>query len=368
MIISFQAKILKHYNKHFKILKITYLNFFKLMNRQNQGNILRKITVPLTILGTIYLLGTVGFMIIEKYSFLEALFMATITVTTVGYGLIRNLSPFGMAYTIVFIIISTGTAAYLVISTADLVVQTFLLGSFQGRRIKKMISRLKNHYIICGFGRVGKEIAKVLSKSNIKFVVIDKESETLEDCEKNGWLCIRGDATTDEVLQEAGIERAKGLLAALGDDSGNIYTVLSAKALNPSIYIVARASLKDAIGKLKKAGAERVITPEIIGARRMASLILQPAVCDFLDGITRDKTLELELAEIEINPNSKIDNISIKDASDKYKFGALIISVVDAGDKLSVIKASGETMLKGGQKLIAIGTKDQILQLNNLAI
>ena len=338
------------------------------MDRQPQTNLLRKITIPLIILGAIYLLGTIGYMVIEKWSFLEALFMATITVTTVGYTLIRDLSTFGMIYTILFIIVSTGTAAYLVISTADLVVQTFLLGSFQGRRVKKMISKLKNHYIICGFGRVGKEIAKTFSKGNIRFVAIDKNEEALSECEKNGWLCLKGDATTDEILIEAGIERAKGMLAAVGDDSENIYSILSAKALNPNIYIVARASKKDAIGKLKKAGAERVITPEIIGARRMASLVLQPAVCDFLDGITRDKTIELELAEIEIYPKSKIDNITIREAGEKYGFGALIISVVDSGDKLSIIKASGDTVLKGGQKLIAIGTKDQIQELNNLAI
>lgn len=338
------------------------------MKRQVQTSLIRKIAVPLLILGAIYLLGTAGFMIIEKWSFLEALFMATITVTTVGYTLIRDLSPFGMIYTIVFIVVSTGTAAYLVISTADLVVQTFLLGSFQGRRIRKMISRLKDHYIICGYGRVGKEIAKTLGKGKINFVVIDSNEETHADCEKNGWLCIKGDATLDEVLVEAGVERARGMLAAIGDDSANIYSILSAKALNPKIYIVARASKKDAIGKLKKAGAERVITPEIIGARRMASLVLQPAVCDFLDGITRDKNVELELAEIEINQKSKIDNISIRAAGEKYGFGALIISVVDAGDKLSIIKASGDTMLRGGQKLIAIGTKDQIQELNNLAV
>jgi voltage-gated potassium channel len=338
------------------------------MDRQPQTNLLRKVAVPIILLVVIYIAGTIGYMIIEKWSFLEALFMATITVTTVGYTLVRDLSSFGMIYTIVFIIVSTGTAAYLVISIADFIVQTFLLGSFQGRRVKKMISKLKNHYIICGFGRVGREIAKTLNKENIRFVIIDKDEEAIAECDKNGWLYIKGDAATDEILIEAGIERAKGMLAAVGDDSENIYSVLSAKALNPNIYIVARASKKDAIGKLKKAGAERVITPEIIGARRMASLVLQPAVCDFLDGITRDKTIQLELAEIEIYPKSKIDNITIRDAGEKYSFGALIISVVDAGDKLSIIKASGDTVLKEGQKLIAIGTKDQIQELNNLAI
>jgi voltage-gated potassium channel len=137
--------------------------------------------------------------------------------------------------------------------------------------------------------------------------------------------------------------------------------------LNPDIIIVARASSQEAKNKLRKAGANRIITPEIIGARRMATMVLQPAVCDFLDGILKTETLEMELAEIEVKHGSRIEDMSIKDASKEFDFGALIISIVDSGDRLSLIKASGTTVLRAGHKLIAIGTKDQIQQLNNIS-
>ena len=328
----------------------------------------KRILFPLIILVSIYLLGTIGYMVIEKWSFLEALFMSTITVTTVGYTLVRDLSPQGMLYTIFFIVLSTGTAAYIVINVADLFVQNFLIGDREVKRIKKMIEKLKNHYIICGLGRVGSEIARTLEKGKTSFVVIDKNEESIEECNKNKWICIKGDATRDEILLEAGIERAKGLFAAIGDDSENIYSVLSAKSLNTKIYIVARASAPDAINKLQKAGADRIITPEIIGARRMASLILQPAVSDFFESIFSTDAFELELAVIEVMKGSKIEDIAITEAGSRFKFSALIISIVDVSDKLSVIKADGETILKAGQKLIAIGTKDQIQELNNLAV
>jgi voltage-gated potassium channel len=330
-------------------------------------NIRRRIVIPIIILIAIYLLGTLGYMLIEKWSFLQSLFMSTITVSTVGLATGSELSKTGMLYTVFFIIISTGTAAYIVINTADLVVQNFLMGNFEGRRLKKMISRLKNHYIICGFGRVGDEIAKALEKQNIPFVVIDKSEEFEAECQKNNWLYIRGDATEDEILEEANIKDARGLLAAIGEDSENIYTVLSAKSLNPGMIIVARASSQEAKNKLKKAGADRIITPEIIGAQRMASLVLQPAVVGFLDGVLRTEKLEMELAEIEVKPGSRVANMSIKDASKKYKFGALIISIVDVGEEFSLIKASGDTIFREGHKLIAIGTKEQIQELNDLS-
>jgi len=331
-------------------------------------SIRKRIIIPIIVLMAIYLLGTIGYMFIEKWSFLQSLFMSTITVSTVGLAAGRDLSQAGMLYTIFFIIISTGTAAYIVINTADLVVQNFLLGNFEGRRLKKMISKLKGHYIICGFGRVGNEIANALDNRKIPFIAIDKNEEFEEECKKNNWLYLRGDATEDDTLKEANIENAKALLAAIGDDSENIYTVLSARSLKQDIIIIARASSQEAKNKLKKAGADKIITPEIIGARRMATMALQPAVCDFLDGIIKTETLEMELAEIEIKNGSKISNMSIKDASKKFDFGALIISIVGSGDRLSLTKASGNTILKDGQKLIAIGTKEQIQELNDIAV
>jgi voltage-gated potassium channel len=189
----------------------------------------------------------------------------------------------------------------------------------------------------------------------------------MEICQENNWLCLKGDASNDETLLEAGIKRARGLFAALDTDSENVYVTLSAKALNPEIFVVARATIHETIGKLEKAGADRVVSPQIIGGRRMAAMALQPSVCDFMDTLMKTEDVEIQLAEIEIQPKSRIDNMTIKDAGMKFEIEALIVSVLEKGENISVKKASGDMMMKAEQKLIAIGTKDQILQLKKLA-
>ena len=337
------------------------------MRSKNLSQLSRRIIISGGALILIYFLGSIGYMLIEDLTFLDALFMTTITITTVGYGLIKDLSTAGTIYTILLIIGGTGTAAYILINIGDFVLSEFLLGRFDKRRNNKMIQRIKDHYIICGLGRVGMEIAAELVTNKIDFLVLDKSDEPMEICQENNWLCLKGDASNDETLLEAGIKRATGLFAALDTDSENVYVTLSAKALNPEIFVVARATIHETIGKLEKAGADRVVSPQIIGGRRMAAMALQPSVCDFMDTLMKTEDVEIQLAEIEILPKSKIDNKTIKDAGGKFEIEALIVSVLEKGENISVKKASGDMMMKAGQKLIAIGTKEQISQLKKLA-
>lgn len=230
-----------------------------------------------------------------------------------------------------------------------------------------MILKLKNHYIICGLGRVGSEIAAELSCRNIDFVIIDKADSVIEFAKQNNWLYIQGDASNDETLLEAQIKVARGLFAALDTDAENVYITLSAKSLNPSIFIVSRAMVHETISKLEKAGADKVVSPQIIGGRRMVDMALQPSICDFLDTIMQTEENEIKLAEIEIKENCRIDGINIREAGEKYGIEALIISVIEKGEKISVKKASGHTNMKQGHKIIAIGTGDQIKYLTELA-
>jgi len=307
-------------------------------------------------------------MIIEGLSLLNALFMTTITITTVGYGLKEELSTAGTIYTIILIIGGTGTVAYILINIGDFVLSEFLLGRLEKRRNKKMIRKLKNHYIICGLGRVGMEIAYELSNNKSDFVIIDNAEEPIEICNGNNWLCLKGDASADEVLLEAGINKAKGLFSALDTDSGNVYVTLSAKSLNPGIFVVARAAIQETISKLEKAGADRVVSPQIIGGRRMAAMALRPSISDFFDTIMQTEEAEISLAEIEIKPKSRLDGLTIGEVGKKYKIDALIISVLEKGEKISVNKASGNTLIGSRHKLIAIGTPDQIKQLEELSL
>ena len=304
---------------------------------------------------------------IESMSFLDSIFMTTITITTVGYGVVKELSTAGTIFTILLIIIGTGTAAYILINLADFILSEFLLGRIEKRRKIKMISKLKNHYIICGLGRVGLEIANELASNKIEFIIVDHADEPIEIAKQNDWLYVKGDASNDETLMEAQITGAKGLFAALNTDSENVYVTLSAKSLNPSIFIVARATVFETINKLEKAGANRVVSPQLIGGRRMAAMALQPSICDFLDTLMQTEEAEINLAEIEIEPKSRIDGITISESGKKYGVEALIISVVEKGEKISVKKASGNTDMKAGHKIIAIGTSSQIKHLTELA-
>jgi len=326
-----------------------------------------RLIISISLLVLIYILGSLGYMIIEGLSLLNALFMTTITITTVGYGLKEELSTAGTIYTIILIIGGTGTAAYILINIGDFILSGFLSGRLEKRRNIKMIEKLKDHYIICGLGRVGMEIAYELSNNKSDFVVIDNAEEPIEICNENKWLCLKGDASADEVLSEAGIIKAKGLFSALDTDSENVYVTLSAKSLNPDIFVVARAAIQETISKLEKAGADRVVSPQIIGGRRMAAMALRPSISDFFDTIMQTEEAEISLAEIEIKPKSRLDGLTIGEAGKKYEIDALIISVLEKGEKISVKKASSNTLISSGHKLIAIGTPDQIKQLEELS-
>ncbi len=337
------------------------------MGQKNFSQFSKRIIISIAVLISIYFLGSAGYIIIEDMSFLDALFMTTITITTVGYGVVKDLSRTGTIYTIILIIIGTGMAAYILINLTDFILSEFLLGKIEKRRAIKMISKYKDHYIICGLGRVGLEIAKELAANKIDFIILDQAEEPVEKARQNNWLYIRGDASNDEKLIEAGIKKARGLFAALDTDSENVYVTLSAKSLNPSIFVIARATVQETIGKLEKAGADRVVSPQIIGGRRMAAMALQPSVCDFLDTLMKTEEVEMQLAEIHVKQNSRLDNITIKEAVKKYAIEGLIVSILESGKKVSVKKANGDTRISGGQKLIAVGTGDQIKELTILA-
>ncbi len=326
-----------------------------------------RVVVSSIILASIYILGVIGYMLIEDMSPLDAIFMTTITITTVGYGVVKELSTGGTIFTIILIIIGTGTAAYIIISIADFLLSEFLSGRLQNRRIKNIMAKLKNHYIICGLGRVGQEIAYELVKDKAEFIAIDSADDPIELCRQNSWLYIQGDASDDKILLEAGIKDAKVLFAALDTESENVYITLSAKAINPDIFIVARAKVYETISKLERAGADRVVSPQIIGGRRMVALAKQPTVVEFLDTMLSPENIEITLAEIMVETKCKIDGLTIKDANEKYQFEALIISVIESGKKVLINKANANTIIKAGHKLIAVGTVEQIEKLSNLA-
>ncbi|MBN1299001.1 MAG: potassium channel protein [Actinobacteria bacterium] len=334
---------------------------------KNNRQFYKRIFFSIAVLLSIYVIGFLGYMIIEKMTLIDALFMTTITISTVGFQLVKELSRAGTIFTIILIVTGTGTAAYIIVSLTDFILSEILLGRVQYRRVKRMISKLKNHYIICGLGRVGNEIANELSQDKEEFIVIDEAEKPIELCKQNNWPYIQGNASDDKILADAGLNRAKALFAALDTEPENVYVTLSAKAINPDIFIVARAKTYETIKKLERAGANRVVSPQIIGGKRMVALAKQSTIIEFLDTMLSPDNIEITLAEIIVSPGCKIDGLTIKDANAKYQFGALIVSVIEAGQKVLINKANANTLIKGGHTLIAVGTVKQIEKLSGLA-
>jgi voltage-gated potassium channel len=228
------------------------------------------------------------------------------------------------------------------------------------------VDKLEGHYIICGYGRVGQSVARHLSTHKASFLVVDSDPASLTQAEDDGLRVVRGDATTDETLDAAGIRRAKGLITAVGSDAGNIYVTLSARVLNPQLLIVARAGSEDTVSKLKRAGADRVVSPYGIGGKQMATLMLKPLVSDYLDVVTSGGELEFRMEELELTPVCCAIGQSIEDMAVRKRTGATILAVRHGQTGVFDSNPSPEVVLEPGDTIIAIGTPAEIIKLEEL--
>ena len=254
----------------------------------------------------IVLTGTLGYSLIEKWDIFESFYMTIITITTVGFREVHELSTPGKAFTIVLIFSSLGVIAYAGGSFVEFIVEGQIGQLFGRKKLQKEINKLENHFIICGYGRIGSFICAELRDRPIPFVVVDNNPGLCQKMEEEGILFVDGDATDDDALIKAGISKAKGLVTAVTQDTDNVYITLTARGLNPALFILARAAEPASEKKLKRAGATKVISPYLIGAHRMAQAILRPSVVDFLEIATAGKRLELQLEEIKISPSSAL--------------------------------------------------------------
>jgi voltage-gated potassium channel len=305
--------------------------------------------------------GTAGFTIIEGWPLADSLYMTVMTVTTVGYGPPLPLSPAGRNFAIFFMVLGVGTAGYLLSTAVQSLVRSEILAAYGERRRQREMSKLKSHFIICGAGRVGRRIVREIRRAGVPFVVV--ESNALLAAElglPDAQLLIR-DATLDETLVEAGVARAAGLAACLPDDAANLYVVLTARTLNPSLRIVSRAVEESAEPKLVRAGADRVIAPTIIGSHRMAQALLKPAVADFMDSITAE-TLDLAFEQVEVAPGSPLERLKLKDTNIRSRLD-VVIAAIRRADGEMIFNPSGDTQIHAGDLLIGIGRADAMAEL-----
>lgn len=315
-------------------------------------------------LGAIVVGGTAGYMVLEGWGFLDALYMTMITISTVGYGEVNALGTPGRLWSMALIITGASVLVYATSSFVELVLEGTIRGYFARRRMEDAIGKLNGHYILCGYGRVGRKIAEEFANEDVDFVVIDEKESEVERCLEDGYLALRGNASDNAVLEAVGIKRAKGLVAAVDSDADNLFVTFSARKMNPELRIVARANSEESATKLKQAGADRSLSPYAVEGRRLAAFAIQPEIVDFLDVIAHNKRgLKLSLEEIEVPAGSPLEAGASGRIKAAEQTGAKIVAVLDEEGDLDTAPSPNDEILPG-TTLIVLGTGEQVARLD----
>ena len=307
--------------------------------------------------------GTFGYMLLENTGFWMGLYLTIITVFTVGYGDIVPVHPSGRIFTVFLVITSVSFVFYTFSKITETMIEGELRGLYKRRKMNRQISRLRDHYIVCGFGRIGKEICKILQEHHRPFVVIEKDAEEIRALEDLQFYQLQGEASDDEVLQRAGIEKAKGLVSVVASDADNLYITLTARGLNPNLFIMTRSSGSPGVQtKLKRAGATRVISPYSIGARRMAHLIVRPTVTDFIDLTMRAGELDLIMEELQVSSASHLNGKSLIESEIRKKYDVIVVAI-KRQDGTMLFNPKSETIIMASDILIVLGNSEHIAGL-----
>jgi voltage-gated potassium channel len=309
--------------------------------------------------------GTIGFHFIEHLSLLDSLYLTAQTVTTVGFGDVPPQTGAGRLFAMVFMLVSVSTVAYLLSTAIQSVVESELIATFGDRRRSRKMSKLHNHYIVCGAGRVGSHLIRHMQRAGETIVVIENNADKVLELTDKEIMVLQRDATLEETLHDAGVEHARGLATCLPDDADNLYVVLTAHGLNPDLHIVARAAEEQAERKLKQAGANRVVAPTIIGGHRLAMALRKPAVGEFIDSVTANE-LGLEFEQVAVGATSPLAGRELREMIQRSVLDVVIVSIQrKTGEAL--FHPRGDTLIESGDVLIAIGGVESLEKLNTLA-
>jgi voltage-gated potassium channel len=324
----------------------------------------RKIAQWSASLLALLVVGSLGFMWLEGWNFCDSLYMTVTTLTTVGYGEIHPLDQAGRIYNMVLILSGMGVLFYIVGSLARAVVEGEIHAALGRRKLIKHIKRLKNHYILCGFGRIGEIVARQLKGRGLSLVIVENDPALLSHLEESGYYFISGDATREDILLEAGIERAKGLISTLPSDSDNVYVVLTARSLNPNLFIVARGAEIGSEKKLLRAGADKVESPYEMGGQKMAQTIMRPTVVTFME-LAMKEGVDWTMEEIAVGQTSPLLGVPLKDSGIRQKLNLILVAIKRADGEM-LFNPSHETLILAGDTLIALGLRKNLDALEQM--
>jgi len=315
----------------------------------------------------IILIGTFGYMFIERWNFLDSLYMTIITISTVGYGEIHKMTPRGQIFTMFLIGSGIGIIFYIAGSLAQVIIEGRLREVLGRKKLEQKIKQLKNHYIVCGYGRVGTIICSEIASKSIPFVIIERDPSAIEKVNENGYLYLQGEATDESVLIKAGIERARGLISVLGSDADNVFTIITAKGINPNLRIIARACEEGAVKKLKKVGADKVISPYRTAARRIVQAILRPTISDFMELAVHGHSVEFQMEEIPVGKGSSLTNLTLQESGIRQNLDVIVIGIRRISGRM-IFNPSAKTKIMDGDTLIVLGEVQNLKKLEKLCI
>ena len=315
---------------------------------------------------TLMALGTVGYVLIEGWSFWDAFYMTVITITTVGYREVHTLSRGGEAWTVVVLLTGVGTFFFSFTLFMSLLSEGKWTERRERKRLARMLDELTDHFILCGYGRMGEIIAREFSRHGVPFVIIERSAERMHLAMDQGYVVVEADASSEDVLRRVRIDRARGLVAAVSTDAENVYAVLSARLLKPDLFIVGRAETEDARVKLKRAGADRVISPYHIGGVQLAQTALRPAVVDFVQLATSSENLDLNFEQIHIDEGSSLGGQSLLDAGLRQRFGVVVVGIRRADGRMEFNPAP-EMTIRAGDDLVVLGRAESLKDLEAAA-
>jgi len=317
------------------------------------GKSFKNLRNAILVLFLIILTGTSGFMLIEGWNFPDSLYMTIITITTTGFEEVHQLSTEGEIFTLVLLLVSFGTVIYIGGTGVQILIESTF---FRRKKMQNKIDKLNSHYIVCGFGRMGNHICKDLKNAGVPFVVIENNPENQKKLDETEYLYDIGDASSDSILLRTGVKNAKGLVAVLSSDAENVFTTLSAKSLNPNIFVVARAVDEGTGSKLLKAGADRVVKPYELGGTRMAEILLRPGVMDFIDVVAGNKKMDIQIEEITVKTGSLMHKKTLAELPAlRNELNVIIVAIQNEEKGIFIYNPTGDTIVDEGNKLIAIG-------------